>query len=163
MVEKAEPKTFVRKVAPKVFKAALLVVLTYLPIYFLSVFTRPLQPFFPWYQPLTDIFATTFIVFVIVGVFSSGTIFQYVFGVARMLVLMLFFICVLNGGIVTLALPTGGITVNIMLDLTVVLAMLVLACLLGIAKNVIQAVDFVSGKVEQKEMQFVETSQKSEI
>jgi len=152
MVEKGNAKTFVRKIVPRIFKAALLVVLTYLPMYFLSAFIRPLQPFFPWYEPLTNIFMATFIIFVIVGVFSSGTIFQYMFGVARMLVSMLFFICVLNGGIVTLALPIEGVTVNVMLDLTVVLAMLVLTCLLGIAKNVIQAIDFVSGKVEQKEM-----------
>jgi len=152
MVEKGNAKTFVRKIVPGVFKAALLAVLTYLPMYFLSAFMRPLQPFFPWYEPLTNIFMATFIIFVIVGVFFSGTIFQYMFGVARMLVSMLFFICVLNGGIVTLALPIEGVTVNVMLDLTVVLAMLVLTCLLGIAKNVIQAIDFVSGKVEQKEM-----------
>ena len=152
MVEKGDAKTFVRKIVPRVFKAALLAVLTYLPMYFLSALIRPLQPFFPWYEPLTNIFAATFITFLVVGVFSSGTIFQYVFGVARMLVLMLFFICVLNGGIVTLALPIEGVTANIMLDITAVLAMLVLTCLLGIAKNVIQAIDFVSGKVEQKEM-----------
>lgn len=152
MVEKGNTKSFVRKIVPRVFKAAFLAVLTYIPMYFLSAVTRPLQPFFPWYEPLTNIFAATFIIFLVVGVFSSGTIFQYVFGVARMLVLMLFFICVLNGGIVTLAVPTGGVTMRIMLDLTVVLAMLVLTCLLGIAKNVIQAIDFVSGKVEQKEV-----------
>lgn len=152
MVEKGDAKTFVRKIVPRVFKAALFGVLTYLPMYFLSAFIRPLQSFFPWYEPLTNMFAATFIVLVIVGVFSSGTIFQYVFGVARMLVLMLFFICVLNGGIVSLALPAEGGTVNVMLDLTVVLAMLVLACLLGIAKNVIQAIDFMSGRVEQKVM-----------
>lgn len=152
MVEKGNAKTFLRKIMPRVFKAALLAVLTYLPMYFLSALIRPLQPFFPWYEPLTNIFAATFIVFLVVGVFSSGTIFQYVFGVARMLVLMLFFICVLNGGVITLALPIEGVSVNIMLDLTVVLAMLALTCLMGIAKNVIQAIDFVSGKVEQKEV-----------
>jgi len=152
MVEKGNAKTFVRKIVPRVFKATLLVVLTYLPMYFVSALIRPLQPFFPWYEPLSNIFAATFIIFLVLGVFSSGTIFQYLFGVARTLVLMLFFICVLNGGIVTMALPTGGATINVMLDLTVVLAMLVLACLLGIAKNVIQAIDFMSGKVEQKEI-----------
>lgn len=152
MIEKENAKTFARKILPRAFKAALLVVITYLPMYFLSALIRPLQPFFPWYEPLTNIFAATFIIFLVAGVFSSGTIFQYVFGVARMLVLMLFFICVLNGGIVTLALPTGGVTINITLDLTVVLAMLVLTCLLGIAKNVIQAINFVLGRAERKEI-----------
>jgi len=152
MVEKGNTKLFVRKILPRAFKAALLAVITYLPMYFLSALISPIQPFFPWYEPLTNIFAVVFIFFLVVGVFFSGTVFQYVFGVARTLVLMIFFICVLNGGIITLNVPVEGASVNIMLDVTVVLAMLVLVCLLGIAKNVVQAIDFVSGKVETKDM-----------
>jgi len=152
MVEKGNAKLFVRKILPKVFKAALLAVITYLPVYFLSALISPIQPFFPWYEPLTNIFAAVFIFLLVVGVFSSGTVFQYVFGVARTLVLMVFFICVLNGGIITLTVPVEGASTNIMLDVRVVLAMLVLVCLLGIAKNVVQAIDFVSGKAETKEL-----------
>jgi len=152
MVEKEQTKTFARKLVPKIIKAALLVVITYLPLYFLSAFIEPLQSFFPWYEPLTNIFAAVFIIFLVVGVFTSGTIYQYVFGAARTLVVMIFFIYVLNGGIVTLAVPIEGATVNTMVDLTVILAMLVLVCLLGIGKNVVQAIDFVSAKVETKEI-----------
>jgi len=85
-------------------------------------------------------------------VFTSGTIYQYVFGVARALVVMLFFIYVLSGGVVALAIPLGGATVNVMVDLRVILAMIVLICLLGMGKNVVQAIDFVSGKVETEEL-----------
>ena len=152
MVEKGNTKLFVRKILPKAFKAALLAVITYLPMYFLSSFISPIKPFFPWYEPVTNIFAAVFIFFLVVGVFSSGTVFQYVFGVARTLVLMVFLICVLNGGIITLTVPVEGASVNVMFDVTVVLAMLILVCLLGIAKNVVQAIDFVSGKAEIKEM-----------
>jgi len=150
MVEKGNTKLFVRKILPKAFKATFLAVITYLPMFFLSTLIRPIQPFFPWYEPLTNIFAAVFIFFLVIGVFSAGTVFQYVFGVARTLVLMIFFICVLNGGIITLTVERAS--VNIMLDVTVVLAMLVLICLLGIAKNVVQAIDFVSGKAETEEV-----------
>jgi len=152
MVEKGHSKTFVRKFVPRIIKAALLVVITYLPLYFLSAFVEPFQSFFPWYEPLTNIFAAVFIIFLVVGVFTSGTVYQYVFGVARTLVVMIFFIYALNGGIVTLAVPNEGASVNIMVDLRVILAMLVLVCLLGIGKNVVQAIDFVSAKVETKEI-----------
>jgi len=152
MVEKGQTKTFARKFVPRIIKAALLVVITYLPLYFLSAFIESFQSFFPWYEPLTNIFAAAFIIFLVVGVFTSGTVYQYVFGAARTLVVMIFFIYVLNGGIVTLAVPIEGATVNIMVDLTVILAMLVLVCLLGIGKNVVQAIDFVSAKVETKEI-----------
>ena len=152
MVEKRNAKLFVKKVVLRVFKAALLAVIAYLPLYFLSTLVSPIKPFFPWYEPVTNIFAAVFIFFLVAGVFSSGTVFQYVFGVARMLALMIFFICVLNGGVISLTVPFEGASVNIMLNVTVVLAMLVLACLLGIAKNVVQAIDFVSSKVETKEL-----------
>ena len=152
MVEEGRTETFVRKFVPRIIKAALLVVITYLPLYFLSAFIEPFQSFFPWYEPLTNIFAAVFIIFLVVGVFTSGTIYQYVFGAARTLVVMIFFIYALNGGIVPLAVPNEGATVNIMVDLRVILAMLVLVCLLGIGKNVVQAIDFVSAKVETKEL-----------
>ena len=152
MVEKGQTKTFARKFVPRIIKAALLVIITYLPLYFLSAFIEPFQSFFPWYAPTTNLFAAVFMIFLVVGVFTSGTIYQYVFGVARALVTMIFFIYVLNGGIVALAIPVEGASVNVMVDLRVILAMLVLVCLLGIGKNVVQAIDFVSAKVEMKEL-----------
>jgi hypothetical protein len=152
MVEKGQTKTFARKFVPRIIKATLLVIITYLPLYFLSAFIEPFQSLFPWYAPTTNLFATVFMIFLVVGVFTSGTIYQYVFGVARALATMIFFICVLNGGIVTLAVPVEGASVNVMVDLRVILAMLVLVCLLGIGKNVVQAIDFVSAKVETKEL-----------
>jgi hypothetical protein len=152
MVKKGQTQSFARKFVPRIIKAALLVVITYLPMYFLSAFIEPLQSFFPWYGSLTNIFAAVFIVFLVAGVFTSGTIYQYVFGVARALITMIFFTYVLNGGIIALAVPIGGATVNIMLDLTVILAMLVLVCLLGIGKNVVQAIAFISAKVEMEEL-----------
>ena len=152
MVEKGQTKTFARKFVPRIIKAALLVIITYLPLYFLSAFIEPFQSFFPWYVPTTNLFAAVFMIFLVVGVFTSGTIFQYVFGVARALVTMIFFIYVFNGGIVALAVPFGGASFDIMVDLRVILAMLVLTCLLGIGKNVVQAIDFVSAKVETKDL-----------
>lgn len=152
MVEERKTTTFARKFMPRIIKAALLVVITYLPLYFLSTFIEPLKSFFPWYAPLTNIFAAVFMTFLVLGVFASGTIYQYVFGVARALVTMIFFIYALNGGIIALAIPLEGTSVNILIDLKVILAMLVLVCLLGIGKNVVQAIDFVSAKVEMEEL-----------
>lgn len=152
MVEKGETKTFARKFVPRIIKAIVLAVITYIPLYFLSSYMSPYQSFFPWYAPLTNVFATLFIIFLVAGVLTAGTIYQYVFGAARTLVTMIFFICVLNGGIVTLAVPTEAASVNIVVDLTVILAILVSICVLGIAKNVIQAIDFVSAKVENKKI-----------
>jgi hypothetical protein len=148
MAEKRQTKTFARGLMPKIIKATALVIITYLPLYFISSFMEPFQSFIPWYGSTTDIFAVVFAIFLVVGVFTSGTIFQYIFGAARSLLTMIFFIYTLNSGIINLALPIEGVNINVMVDLTVILAMLVLVCLLGIGKNVIQAISFVSAKVE---------------
>ncbi len=152
MVEKGQTKTFARKFVPRAIKAALLVVITYLPFYFLSVLIEPYESFFPWHEPVTSIFAAVFIILLVLGVFTSGTVYQYVLGVARALATMIFFIYVLNEGIVAMDVPIEGATVNVMVDLRVILAMLVLVCLLGIGKNVVQALHFVSGKGETEEV-----------
>jgi len=152
MVEKRQDKTFARRFVPRIIKAALLVIITYLPFYFLSTLIAPYQSFFPWYGPTTEIFAAVFIVLLVIGVLTSGTIYQYVFGVARAMVMMIYFTYILNGGIVNLTLPIEEVPIKIMVDLTVILAMLVLVCLLGIGKNVVQAIDFVSAKSETSEI-----------
>lgn len=151
MGDKGKDKTFARKFVPKIIKAILLVIITYLPLYFLYIFMEPFQSYIPWYAPTTNIFAAVFMIFLVVGVFTSGTIYEYVFNVARALVTMIFFIYVLNGGIVALSVPVEGANVNVVVDLTVILAMLVLVCLLGVAKNVVQAITFVSARSETKE------------
>ena len=96
-------------------------------------------------------FAAVFAIFLVVGVFTSGTIYQYIFGAGRSILTMIFFIYSLNSGILNLALPIEGANINIMVDLTIILAMIVLVCLLGVGKNIIQAISFVSAKVEADE------------
>ena len=155
MAEKRQTKTFARKFVPKIIKATILVIITYLPLYFLSAFMEPFQSFVPWYGSTTDMFAAVFAIFLVVGVFTSGTVYQYVFGAARSLVTMIFFIYVLNSGIINLALPIEGVNINIMVDLTIVLAMIVLVCVLGVGKNVLQAISFVSAKSEDNEFSSV--------
>ena len=151
MVEKGQTKTFARKFVPKIIKAALLVIITYLPLYFLSAFMEPFQSFVPWYGSTTDMFAVVFAIFLVVGVFTSGTVYQYIFGAGRSVLTMIFFIYTLNSGIINLALPIEGASINIMVDLTIILAMIVLVCLLGVGKNIMQAISFVSAKVEADE------------
>ncbi len=148
MVEKGDAKSFTRKIAPRAFKAVLLVAISYLPVYFLSNLMSSVQPFFPWYEPLTNIFTVVFIFFLVASVFLSGTIFQYVFGVARTLVLMIYFILVLNGGVITLTMPIEDTTFNVLVDLDMILAIIILICLLGIVKTILQAIDFGTRKIE---------------
>lgn len=68
------------------------------------------------------------------------------------MVTTIYFTYILNGGVINLALPIEELPAKIMVDLTVILAMLVLVSLLGIGKNVVQVIDLVSAKSETSEL-----------
>ena len=141
-------KTLARKYLPRIVQAAVYIVITYLPFYFLSSFMQPFKHVLPIYSSFTDIFATTFIVFLVASVITKGTIYQHAFNVVRSFVTIMFFLYTLNNGIITLVVPIEESTINIMLDLKIILAMLLLVSLVGIAKNIVQAIHFVSIKNE---------------
>ncbi len=91
------------------------------------------------------------LVFAVAGSLTSGTILAYAFGFAKGLTLIAFTWITLNGGLLTLTFPSGGGAVTFTLDFTVYLTMFLLAELLGVARNVVQALDLLSRRVERSE------------
>jgi len=85
-----------------------------------------------------------YILLMIVGELTSGTIFQYFFSVAKALFVIGYLIFSLNGGIVGLTFQN----VSLMVDLRLFLAIAMLLSLLGLAKSVFQAVNYMSEKAE---------------
>jgi len=85
-----------------------------------------------------------YILLMIVGELTSGTIFQYFFSVAKALFVIGYLIFSLNGGILSLTFQN----VSLMVDLRLFLAIAMLLSLLGLAKSVLQAVNYMSEKAE---------------
>jgi len=81
--------------------------------------------------------------------FTSGTIFPYALSGARALILMAFFYYATNVGVISVGTPSGETPVRVIVDLRTVLAVLLMFSLLTLAKNVLQAIDFLSKKTEQ--------------
>jgi len=159
VTEKGEEKTFAERVMPRVFKAAIMGVTTFFLYYLLPMLMFSMIPaeglpsefssFFSKYENLVYVFAAIMICFVVAIQLSSGTIFQHAFSIAKAIVLILYFIYALEGGILTLSIPAVEITINIMADLTTFLAILILVNLLALAKSMFEAINFLSQKVEQ--------------
>jgi hypothetical protein len=96
------------------------------------------------YEQIFGTFTIVIIFFVVASEITSGTIFQHMFNIGQALVLMVLIVISLEGGIIKI----GFQNIQITADLTFYLVMLLTIDLVGLAKSVLQAINFLSEKDE---------------
>ncbi len=148
MAEDKGMQMFLKKMIPKVLKATVIGLLWFfllyaLPMLFLS---ELVEKVLPGYSQLLNTFAIVIVFFVVMSELLAGTIFQHAFSIGKALVFMALFIYALNGGFVAFDLEF----VHIEADLRVYLAMLLIIDFLGLAKSLLQAIDFLGKKTERQ-------------
>jgi len=132
-------------------KGAVYFVFLYLvPQLLISQMAEVAPELFAGYGQLLGLFAAVVIFFVVASELTSGSIFQHAFNVGRALILIIFFVLALNGGIVSLNLNVESVPINIWADLRIYLMMLITIDLIGLARSILQAVSFLSEKAEQQ-------------
>jgi hypothetical protein len=132
-------------------KAVLYFVLLYLvPSLLISQLSEFAPELFADYSQLLRLFVAVVIFFVVASELTSGTIFQHAFNIGKAIILIVFFVLALGGGIISLNLNFESVPINIWADIRVYLMMLITIDLLGLAKSVLQAVNFLSEKAEQQ-------------
>jgi len=155
LLENESAKSIAKKMLPRIVKAVVkgvlyLVFLYVLPMLIVSQVSQFAPELFGRYEQLLTLFVAVVIFFVVASELTAGTIFQYAFNIGKAIILIVFFVLALDGGIVSLNLSFEGVNLNIWADLTVYLAMLITIDLLGLAKSVLQAVNFLSEKEEKQ-------------
>ena len=159
MADEGNLKSVLKKIIPNVTKAALkgfvMFLLTYLlPTLVVEAMLPSTSPFgMPSeYTTLLYVFSAIVVFFSVVTELFSGTILQHAFCVGRAIVLIVYFVYALNGGIFmsTFQIPGQQQVIHIFADLRAFLAVLILINLLGFAKGMLQAINFLSGKAELK-------------
>jgi len=159
MADEGNLKSVLKKIIPNVTKAALkgfvMFLLTYLlPTLVVEAMLPSSSPFgMPSeYTTLLCVFSAIVVFFSVVTELFSGTILQHAFCVGRAIVLIVYFVYALNGGIFmsTFQIPGQQQVIHIFADLRAFLAVLILINLLGFAKGMLQAINFLSGKAELK-------------
>lgn len=144
----AEPKKDfgkrLQEITFKALKASIKGVLFY-GIYFVSsIFLAPISEIFPNFQQAIEIFVMIYIILIITEELTSGTIFQYFFNAAKTSFMISYLIFSLKSGVM-------GITfqgVSLIVDLRLFLVIAMLLSLLGIAKSILQAINFLNEKSE---------------
>jgi hypothetical protein len=93
---------------------------------------------------MVEAFMTVFIVLMILGELTSGTIYQHFFNAARALFVMGYMIVSLQGGI----LGFNFENVSLMIDIRFFIIFALLLSLVGLAKTVLQAINYMYEKSE---------------
>jgi len=143
-------KFVTKTVLPRVLKATVWGTFTFVMVYYLPLMLIPkdipqnIIPF-DYTAQLLD-FAMISIFFAVVGQLFSGTVIGCGFGIARAIVIIAYFFVVSDGGIFSVTLPISEITVNLTLDITIILLMIVSVNLLSIAKNLLEAITILTEK-----------------
>jgi uncharacterized ion transporter superfamily protein YfcC len=141
---KSESKSTLRKFTFKALKATVKAVLFYVVYFVLWTFLAPASELIPGLRLMVETFFIIYIVLMVIGELASGTVFQYFFDGAKALFVISYLILSLNGGLF-------GVTfenVNLTVDLRLFLAIATLLSLLGFAKSVLQAVNYLNERTE---------------
>jgi len=153
MFENQTAKSFLKKMLPRVIRATikglLYFVLLYLvPMLIVSQLSALAPDIFANYMQYLTIFAAIVIVSVVASELTAGTIYQHAFNIGKGIILIVFFILALQGGIISQDFAMGDFRLRFMVDLRIYLAMLIAIDLIGLAKDVLQALNFLSERTE---------------
>ncbi|MGD9131152.1 MAG: hypothetical protein PVH73_06215 [Candidatus Bathyarchaeota archaeon] len=142
----AVSKLFMKEAFPRVLKAMVWGSVTFLVVYWLPMMLYPTDMLpLDYITPLHQ-FATIAVFFAVAGQLFSGTIIGCGFGVARAIVVIAYFFSVSDGGVFSVTLPISELTVNLVVDISVILLMVVSVNLLNIAKNLLAAIVLLTEK-----------------
>ena len=145
MVEKKkEPNSRLRRITINVLKAIIKSIIYYAVYSLLWMLFAPAAQIIPGLQTMFETFFIIYITLMIIGELTSGTIYHYFFSAAKTLFVISYMIMSLGGGILNLNYENVSLLVD--LRLFVVIAMLLGT--LGLAKSVLQAINFMSEKAE---------------
>lgn len=128
----------------KALKAAVKVVILYVVYFFLSQFLAPISEFVPGFPQMVETFVTVYIIFIVVAELTSGSIFHHFFNTAKALFVVAYLMFSLRTGIFTVA--SEGL--SFVVDVRLLLMIAMLLGLVGLAKSVLQTIDYVNERAE---------------
>lgn len=140
----SDSKRNIRKIVSKALKATVKGVIFYAVYIILSQFLAPVSEYIPGFQQMVETFVTVYIALIIVTELTSGTIFQHVLNTAKALFVIAYVMLSLKTGVFGLTIENVSLTIDARLFL--IIAMLL--GLLGLAKAVMQTINFVNEKAE---------------
>jgi uncharacterized ion transporter superfamily protein YfcC len=137
-------KNLVKDVSFRVVKATVKAILVYLIYFLLAPMLAPLFGLIPGFMESIEAFIAVYIALMILSDLTEKTVFQYFFNTARALFFMAYLLLSMGNGVFSTSYENFSLTVNLTLFYTVA----VLLSLLGFARTILQAINFMHEKAE---------------
>lgn len=148
MAENNESAKRLNKFLFKALKATIKGVIFYCIYFVFSMFLAPISELVPSFQQSVEIFVTVYICLIVIAELVSGTVYQHFFNAAKALYVILYLILALNGGLIGMSYEN----VSLLVDIRFFLMFAMLLSLLGFAKSILQAINYLSQKTELQAM-----------
>ena len=142
--QQIKSKNLVKDVSFRVAMATVKAILIYLLYFLLVPMLSPLFEMIPGFLESIESFVAVYIVLMILGDLTAKTVFQHFFSTARALFFMGYLILSMGDGIFSTTYESFSITVN----LTIFYAIAATLSLLGLARTILQAINFMHEKSE---------------
>jgi hypothetical protein len=137
-----------RQVTRNVLKATIKGIIFYAVYFIISMFLTPVFDAIPSLQHTVETFVAVYICLIVIGEVLSGTIYKHLFNIAKAVFVIIYLIFSLEGGIVSRTFHDVKLT----LDLRMFLTAATLLSLLGLAKSMFQAIDFLNERAKPSRM-----------
>ena len=141
---KKDPQGGFRKILFRASKATIKGSIFYGAYFVLSQYMAPIFTVVPSFQQTIESFVIAYTVLLIAGELTGGTVYQHFLNVAKALFVVGYLMLSMKSGVIELTLSS----IRIAVDFRLILTSAVLLSLLGVAKAVLQAVDYMSEKAE---------------
>jgi hypothetical protein len=142
--EKNRSQNRFRSWAFRIAKASAKAILVYLLYFLVASLSTPFIGLVPGLMEAIEVFVTGFVVLMILGDLTEGTVFGCFFGFARAFFVLGFLVFSIGDGRFNVVYENFSLTIN----LTLFYAFAALLSLLGVAISVMQAVHFMSERAE---------------
>jgi hypothetical protein len=142
--QRKKPRNLVKDVSFRVAKAAVKAILVYLLYFLVAPMLAPLFGLVPGFMESIEVFVAVYIVLMILSDLTEKTVFQYFFNTARALFFMGYLLLSMGNGVFSTNYENFSLTVNLTLFYTIA----VLLSLLGFARTILQAINFMHERAE---------------
>lgn len=137
-----------KQIMSNVLKATIKGMIFYAIYFIISMFLTPVFDAVPSLRYTVETFVAVYICLIVIGEVLSGTIYKHLFNIAKAVFVIIYLIFSLEGGIVS----TTFHDVKLTLDLRMFLTAATLLSLLGLAKSMFQAIDFLNERAKPSRM-----------
>ena len=143
---KKNKNSIFKEITYRVLKASLKTILIYVIYILITPMLAPITEILPDLMSSIEAFAIIFVALMFLSDLTENTIFQYFFNTAKQIYIIGYLLLSMGDGVMSLSYESLSLTVN----LTIFYGIAILLSLLGLARSILQAIEYMGKKAEKE-------------